>query len=90
MFNGEKTNLFWVGLIVLGFSSLVLFTAIWQNILSYLTYLSYSSQYPYSYAYNSVGSYVPIVAGAVIFMLIGYYMMKSGVKKEQPNNPKSS
>lgn len=38
MFEGEKSNLFWVGLLVLGFASLVLFTAIWQIIVSYLNY----------------------------------------------------
>ena len=89
MFNGEKTNLFWMGLIILGFASLVVFTAIWQNIIGYLNYLSYSSQYPSSYSYCSVWSYVPIVAGGIIFILIGYYMIKSGVKKEQLNTPKS-
>ena len=87
MFDGEKSNLFWVGLIVLGFASLALFTTIWQNILSYLNYLSYSSQYTSSFAYNFVWSYVPIFAGAIIFMLIGYCMMKSGVKKVQASQP---
>ena len=86
MFDGEKSNLFWVGLIVLGFASLVLFTAIWQNILSYFNYLSCSGQYNSSFAYNFVWSYVPIVAGVIIFMLIGYYMMKSGVKKDQASH----
>jgi putative Mn2+ efflux pump MntP len=83
MFNGEKTNLFWVGLLVLGFSSLVLFTAIWQITVSYMNYLSYSGQYPSSFAYSFVWSYIPIIVGGIIFMLIGLYMMKSGVKKEQ-------
>ena len=90
MFNGEKTNLFWVGLLVLGFSSLVLFTAIWQIIVSYLNYLSYSGQYPSSFAYNFAWSYIPIVVGGIIFILIGLYMMKSGVKKEEPKSPKTS
>ncbi len=88
MFDGEKTSLFWIGLLLLGFSSLVLFTAIWQTIVNYLNYLSYSGQYPSSFAYNSVWSLVPIVVGGIIFMLIGLYMMKSGVKKEQQSTPK--
>jgi uncharacterized membrane protein len=83
MFNGEKTNLFWLGLIILGFASLVVFTAIWQIIVSYMNYLSYSSQYTSSFAYSSVWSFVPIVVGGIIFILIGLYMMKSGVKKDQ-------
>jgi hypothetical protein len=81
MFEGEKTNLFWTGLIILGFASLVIFTAIWQNIVSYLNYLSYSSQYTSSFAYGFLWSYIPIIVGGMIFFLIGWYMMKSGVKK---------
>ena len=81
MFEGEKTNLFWVGLLVLGFSSLVLFTAIWQIIVSYMNYLSYSGQHAASFAYGFVWSYIPIIVGGIIFILIGFYMMKSGVKK---------
>ena len=90
MFEGEKSNLFWLGLIILGFASLVLFTAIWQSIANYLNYLSYHSQYTSSFAYSYVSSYVPIIVGGIVFMLIGWYMMKSGVMKEQPNSPKSS
>ena len=88
MFNGEKTNLFWMGLVILGFASLVVFTVIWQNIVSYMTFLSYSSHDFSSYYVN--WSYVPIVVGGIVFMLTGYYMMKSGVKKEQSNTPKPS
>jgi putative Mn2+ efflux pump MntP len=90
MFNGEKTSLFWVGLLLLGFSSLVLFAAVWQTIVSYMSYLSYSDQYNSSFAYGFVWSLVPIIVGGIIFILIGLYMMKSGVKKEQPNTPKPS
>ena len=90
MFEGEKTNLFWVGLLVLGFSSLVLFTAIWQIIVSYVNYLSYSNHYTSTFAYGFVWSYIPIIVGGIVFILIGWYMMESGVKKEQPNTPKPS
>ena len=81
MFEGEKTNLFWVGLLLLGFSSLVLFAAIWQIIVSYINYLTYSGQYGSTFAYSFAWSYVPIIVGGIIFILIGWYMMKSGVKK---------
>ena len=90
VFNGDKTNLFWIGLLVLGSSSLVLFTAIWQVVVSYMNYLSYSGQYTSSFAYGFVWSYIPIIVGGIIFTLIGLYMMKSGVKKEQHNTPKPS
>jgi putative Mn2+ efflux pump MntP len=90
VFKGEKTNLFWTGLIILGFASLVVFTAIWQNIISYINYLSYSNRYSTAFAYSYVWSYIPIIVGGVIFILIGLYMMKSGVRKEQLNTPKAS
>jgi hypothetical protein len=90
MFKDEKTNLFWTGLIILGFASLVVFTAIWQIIISYINYLSYSNRYNTSFAYSYVWSYIPIIAGSVIFILIGGYMLKSGVRKEQLNTPKAS
>jgi hypothetical protein len=79
MFEGEKTNLFWFGLLVLGFSSLVLFTAIWQIIINYLNFLSYA--HSSSFAYSFIWSNIPIIVGGIIFILIGWYMMKSGVKK---------
>jgi hypothetical protein len=81
MFEGEKTNLFWMGLIILGFASLVLFTALWQIIISYMNYLSYSTVYPSVYSYYNLLSYIPVIAGGIVFILIGFYMMKSGVKK---------
>ncbi len=83
MFQGEKTNLFWLGLIVLGFASLVLFTAVWQIIVSYVNYLNYSRQYTSTFSYSFVSYLVPIIVGGIIFILIGYYMMKSGVRKDR-------
>ncbi len=88
LFNGEKTSLYWVGLIIVGFASLVLFASVWQFIVSYMNYLSYSSLHPSTYYYFQ--SYVPIIVGGIIFMLIGLYMMKSGAKKEQLSNPKQT
>jgi hypothetical protein len=90
MFKGEKTNLFWSGLIILGFASLVVFTAIWQIIHSYMIHLAYSGQYGSTFAYGFAWSVIPIIVGGIIFMLIGFYMMKSGVKKEQASLPKQS
>jgi hypothetical protein len=78
MFEGEKTNLFWVGLLVLGFSVLVLFAAIWQTLHS--VYLA--GQYGYNFSNSFVWSIIPIIVGGIIFILIGWYMMKSGVKKD--------
>ena len=81
MFDGEKTNLFWVGLLVLGFSSLFLFNAIWLIIVNYVNYQTYSISYRSSVAYSFDWSVIPTIVGGLVFMLIGLYMMKSGVKK---------
>ncbi len=86
MFQGEKTNLFWAGLLLFGVSLLGFFASVWSVVTSYLTYLSYSSDPSYynsSYPFTIWMGLVPIVVGGVIFMTIGLYMMKSGVKKTQ-------
>jgi uncharacterized integral membrane protein len=71
MFEGEKTWVFWVGLVMLTLAFLVLFQMLW----SWATYSYYPSEY--------WKSMVPFIVGAIAFILIGLYMMKSGVKKEQ-------
>ena len=72
MFEGEKTLLFWAGLLILSFASVVLFTVIW-------TLRGYSSTNLNMFIQN----YIPLIVGAIGFILIGLYMMKSGVKKSQ-------
>ena len=72
MFEGEKTLLFWAGLLILSFASVVLFTVIW-------TLRGYSSTNLNMFIQN----YIPLIVGAIVFILIGLYMMKSGVKKSQ-------
>ena len=78
MFQGEKTSIFWIGLLLLSISSVALFAIVW-------TLLSY----PYSYGTLSyaLSSYVPIIVGALVFILVGLYMMKSGVKKTASGQP---
>jgi putative Mn2+ efflux pump MntP len=71
MFEGEKTWVFWIGLIMLALAFLGLFQMLW----SWTMYSYYPSDY--------WKSMVPFIAGAIVFILIGLYMMKSGVKKEQ-------
>ncbi len=71
MFEGEKTFIFWVGLIILGLASVGLFSilwviALWDIYIDRLTMLKQA---------------VPLIAGTIVFILIGFYMMKSGVKK---------
>ncbi len=71
MFEGEKTWVFWVGLVMLALAFLGLFQMLWA--------WSMYSYYPSDYW----RSMVPIIVGAIVFILIGLYMMKSGVKKEK-------
>ncbi len=79
MFNGEKTLVFWAGLIILTLASLVLFSVIW----SFRYYASTNLVMAFS-------NNLPFIVGGIAFILIGLYMMKSGVKKEQLSTPKPS
>ena len=71
MFEGEKGILFWVGLIILAFASIIQFASLWQ--------------FAFIEWYHDISWMVrqsfPIIVGAVVFVLIGLYMMRSGVKK---------
>ena len=71
MFEGEKTFPFWIGLIILGLASVGLFgilytIAVWNGYIDRFTMLKQA---------------VPLIAGGIVFILIGFYMMKSSVKK---------
>lgn len=74
MFKGEKTFVFWIGLIILGLAAVVLFAIIWFNAITALKI------YPYAVG-PSFELQVPFIVAAIVFILIGLYMMKSGVKK---------
>jgi xanthine/uracil permease len=71
VFKGEKTFVFWIGLVILGLASVGLFGILWMLVvlnryMDRLTMLKYQ---------------VPAIVGGVVFILIGLYMMKSGVKE---------
>jgi len=71
MFEGEKTLVFWIGLIILGLASVGLFgilwmIPIWNGYMDPLTMLKQA---------------VPVIVGGIVFILIGLYMMRSGVRK---------
>ena len=72
MFDGEKTAVFWVGLLILGISVMSLFWIIWYA----LVILTSSSG-----AYFSWQGWIPPIVGAMLFILIALYMMKSGTVK---------
>ncbi len=71
MFEGEKTFVFWIGLIILGLASIGLFGILWM-IGIWDGYID---------RFEMLKQAVPVIVGGVVFILIGFYMMKSGVKK---------
>ncbi|MDH5374892.1 MAG: hypothetical protein OEZ21_08535 [Candidatus Bathyarchaeota archaeon] len=70
MFVGEKTWVFWVGLIILALASVALFAIVWFNAVTAIYYKP------------AVEYQVPFIVGAVVFIIIGLYMMTSGVRKK--------
>ena len=70
MFVGEKTWVFWFGLIILAFASVALFAIVWFNA---VTIIYYKPAIEYQ---------VPFIVGTVVFIFIGLYMMISGVRKQ--------
>jgi putative Mn2+ efflux pump MntP len=68
---GEKTQAFWAGLFLSGLTIFLLFTGIWNTVL-----------YPPSWTYIT-----PWTFGSAVFLIIGLYMMKTGVKKEEEIQP---
>jgi len=74
MFAGEKTFVFWLGLIILGLASVALFSLSWYTILAAQPYVNID------YYWKLL---VPPVVATIVFILIGLYMMKSGAKKEK-------
>jgi len=73
LFEGEKTSVFWAGLIILSLASLVLFS-VWWSLLNY----SPSADLNWSFRND-----LPFIVGGIVFILIGLLMMKSGVRRSQ-------
>jgi hypothetical protein len=72
VFEGEKSFVFWIGLIILGLSSVGLFGILWMIVV----WDGYMDRF------YMLKQAVPVIVGAVVFIIIGLYMMKSGVKKK--------
>ena len=68
MFVGEKTWVFWFGLIILALASVVLFAIAWFNAVNTIYYKP------------AIEYQVPFIVGAIVFVFIGLYMMISGVR----------
>ena len=73
MLEREKTIVFWIGLIILGLASVGLFGILWM-----VTVVMYPANHM-----EFLKGLVPLIVGGVVFILIGLYMMKSGVKKKE-------
>lgn len=72
MFEGEKTYVFWSGLLILALAAGGLFGILWMMAMwngHLLTMLKQA---------------VPVIVAGVAFILIGFYMMKSGTKAKAP------
>jgi len=72
VFEGEKSFVFWIGLIILGLASVGLFGILWMIVV----WDGYGDRF------TMLKYQVPFIVGGVIFILIGLYMMKSGVKRK--------
>ena len=99
LFKGEKTVTFWIGLIILGYSIYQFCLAVWQIAFYNLVYPAMiqqisgisdingamsSSLATSAITMQSLLTAIPGLIGGVIFLLIGLYVMKVGIKKEQP------
>lgn len=73
MFEGEKTIIFWIGLIILGLASVGLFGILWM--------IGIWDGYIDRWA--MLKQAVPVLVGGVVFVAIGLYMMKSGVERKE-------
>jgi hypothetical protein len=73
VFEGEKTDVFWTGLLVLAIGAVGLFGVFWMiAVWNYVNRFALLTQ---------VG--VPFIVAGIIFILIGFYMMRSGVRKKE-------
>ena len=63
---------FWIGLILLALALVSLFEIFWM-----VTVVMYPAN-----RMEFLKGLVPLIVGSVVFVLIGLYMMKSGVKKK--------
>lgn len=68
MFEGDKSSIFWAGLFLLGGCLFGLFSTLWFMLV-----------FDYRYTWRF---YIPLVFGFVVFLVIGYYMMRTGVKAQ--------
>ncbi len=99
MFEGEKTPIFWLGLVVLGYSVFQFCNAIWQFVFYFFIYASGYPQQFFPVGSSSYTQYLQLVAvsqtvvpgviSGIIFLIIGLTIMRVGVKKDQKTSQQS-
>jgi len=80
LFRGEKTTVFWAGLIILSSAFLIGFAEIWS-------FRSIETGISIDFGVLLLDS-IALIVGPIIFILIGLVMMKSGVKREASSTQK--
>jgi putative Mn2+ efflux pump MntP len=90
VFKGEKTTVFWIGLVSLGYSIFQFFQAFWVSIYNSTVY-PIGTTYYVTHLYiglfiRELVEYIPNIIAGIIFLVIGLYLMKVGVKKETTEN----
>jgi len=87
VFEGDKTLVFWVGLLVFGYSIVQFCSAIWDTFYYVLIYPSvYSSPMSVSLIEaQEVYTLIPLIISGIVFAVIGRYMMRKGFKQNQPS-----
>lgn len=70
--NGKKTMVYWIGLILLSAASVFLFGVFWM-------YMIFTR--PSLHMYYLKSPLVPAIVGGVVFVFIGIFMMRAGVRR---------
>lgn len=91
MFKGEKTTTFWIGLVALGYSIFQFIQAFWVPLYVSTTYplgiTYYVTSFDLGLFIRALEEYIPNIIAGIIFLIIGLYIMKVGVKKQPISNP---
>jgi hypothetical protein len=82
---GERTAVYWVGFVLFGFSLFVLLTTIWEIVFDIYFYSVSSDVFSTSSSlkFTLIAGEVPLLILGIIFLAMGLYMMKEGVRKNQ-------
>ena len=78
LFKGEKTSIFWAGLTTLGLASVFLLETIVR--LRYASTLITAEEGLTDFIWSTI----PMIVGEIVFIVIGLLMMRSGVRRNQP------